>query len=82
MNRISLLVERPSFSTGQDVRAFAPSGDHSVWAFPVGFEFSSIFFLSALDDPVQDQITNLIFIDLHFLVMCGPDLLLVGGDTD
>ena len=60
----------------------APSGDHSVWTLPVGSELSGIFLLSALDDAFQDQITNLKFASLHFLVICGPDLLLVSGNTD
>jgi len=82
VKRISLLIELVPILIGQSVRPLASPSDDDVGALPVGSKLSLVPLLRALNHALQDQVLDLKFPRLHFLVVHGLDLLFICCNAD
>jgi len=77
-----LLLELVLILIGQGVQPLDSSSDDGVGTLSVGSQLSLILLSHGLNHTLQDQVSYLEFPRLHVLVMCDPNLLLIGCDAD
>jgi len=77
VKRVSLFLEELLFLIGQGVRHFAFPSSDGIGTLLVRSELPLILLPCSLNHTLQDQVSNLKFVNLHLLMVRDPDLLLV-----
>ena len=82
VKKVPLLLELVPILISQGVRPVASSSDDDEGALPVESQLSLILLSCGLNHALQDQVSDLEFPNIHFLMVYGSVLPLVGRDAD